>query len=149
MRHFIRDVAVAAVTFTALTNATTSYEHLTAPIANGCNNYTWPTYDYYTVQTKVAEYEAIMADARVEIQKRVDCETSALARLQQLTNVQNADPRDYLLNQAQKDVMKEAHEKQERMQDLLLYEIGNAADEYERFRLTIPDYQVRIDEART
>ena len=43
--------------------------------------------------------------------------------------------------------MKEAHEKQERMQDLITFEIARAADTYERHRLSLPSYQVAIDTA--
>ena len=141
----MRDVAVAAVTFSAFVRGT-DYPYV-APFEDGCTTVAYVPPSYSGVQTKVAEYQQIIDDARIEIQTRVDCETNALARLQQLTSVQNADPQDYLLTQAQKDVMKEAHEKQERMQDLITFEIARAADTYERHRLSLPSYQVAIDSA--
>ena len=45
----MRDVAVAAVTFTALTKAI-DYDTLTAPIGNGCSQPSTPSYTYSYVQ---------------------------------------------------------------------------------------------------
>ena len=77
----MRDVAVAAVTFSAIVRGT-DYPYV-APYEDGCttpyDNFSHETYSY--IQNKVAENQQIIDDARIEIQERVDCETNALARL--------------------------------------------------------------------
>ena len=51
MNTFMRDVAVMAVTFSALTKAT-DYPFV-ADIDNGCYEYTEPSYSYSYVESKV------------------------------------------------------------------------------------------------
>ena len=79
MKTFMRDVAVAAVTFSAFVRGT-DYPYV-APFEDGCSTPASTTYSYSTIESKVSEYQQIIDDARIEIQERVDCETNALARL--------------------------------------------------------------------
>ena len=102
--YFYRDLAVIATTMAAAKAA-----YPTADIEHGCYKNATVSYTYSEVQSWMYVHQSAIDYARSEIDSRVDCETEKLARLQQLTNVQNADPYDYLLTQAQKDIMKEAH----------------------------------------
>ena len=72
---------------------------------------------------------------------KFECRLDAMARLQQLTNDDKANPADYLITEEQREQMGQIHDLEYRVKNIEGFELPHAIDDYERLLIRIPRLQ--------